>query len=250
MHRGGVRPVAAAVAALMLLSSCAAPRSGNTGASSGGDSCAAWLVAGALGGILTQGGKSNRSKAGGALVGAAAAYALCKAITSARYSVQQTKSEQQVREEYARTAGRPPPTVASVTGHALQVVQERGTDAKGKGVTLVNVRSDIVVLAGAQGSPRVEEQVALFAPDGKTRLGDIRKSAGSAGGGYGANTQITMPDGLDDGQYEIKHVVLLDGVAKSERTARFNYVAGTSIPGQGTSIASGAGTAGALAGSG
>ena len=250
MRRCRVRPVAAAVAALMLLSSCAAPRGSGAGASGGGDSCAAWLVAGALGGILTQGGKSNRSKAGGALVGAAAAYALCKAIGSARYSVQQTKSERQVQEEYARTAGRPPPAASTVTGHALQVGQERGTDAKGKGVTFVNVRSDIVVLAGAQGSPRVEEQVALFAPDGKTRLGDIRKSAGSAGGGYGANTQITMPDGLDDGQYEIKHVVLLDGVPKSERTARFNYVAGSWVPGQGSTTASGVGASCALAVSG
>ena len=61
----------------------------------------------------------------------------------------------------------------------------------------------------------------------KTKLGDIRKTAGTSAGGYGAVTQITMPDGLEDGQYEIRHMVLLDGAAKSERIARFSYVAGS-----------------------
>lgn len=220
------------VAVAGLLTACATPKGdGSAGTAGGGsgDSCGTWLAVGAIGGLLTQGGKSKGSKAGGALVGGAAAFALCKAITSAKYSVQQTKSEQQVKDEYARTAGKPAPTVPTVTAHGLQVNQQRGKDAKGKGVTLVNVRSDISVVGGGQGSPRVEEQVVLLAPDGKTKLGDIKKTAGSAGGGYGANTQITMPDGLDDGQYEIKHVVLLDSAAKSERTARFSYVAGLPV---------------------
>jgi predicted small secreted protein len=216
------------VAVAVLLTACATPRGDGSAGTAGGsssDSCVTWLVAGAIGGLLTQGGKSKGNKAGGALVGGAAAYGLCKAITSAKYTVQQTKSEQQVKEEYTRTAGKPAPNVPTVTAHELQVNQERGKDAKGKGVTLVNVRSNINVVGGGQGSPRVEEQVVLLAPDGKTKLGDIKKTAGSAGGGYGANTQITMPDGLDDGQYEIRHVVLLDNAAKSERTARFSYVA-------------------------
>ena len=217
------------VAGAVLLTACASPRgdgSASTAGANSGDTCFVWLGAGALAGLLTQGGKSKASKAGGALVGGAAAYALCKAITSAKYSVQQTKSEQQVKDEYTRTAGKPVPTVPTVTAHGLQVNEERGQDAKGKGVTLVNVRSQINVVGGGQGSPRVQEQVVLLAPDGKTKLGDITKTAGTAAGGYGANTQITMPDGLDDGQYEIRHVVLLDGAAKSERTARFSYVAG------------------------
>ena len=220
------------VAVAALLTGCATPKGdGSAGTAGGGsgDNCGTWLVVGAIGGLLTQGGKSKGSKASGALVGGAAAFALCKAITSAKYSVQQTKSEQQVKEEYTRTAGKPAPTVPTVTAHGLQINQDRGKDAQGKGVTLVNVRSDISVVGGGQGSPRVEEQVVLLAPDGKTKLGDIKKTAGTTGGGYGANTQITMPDGLDDGQYEIRHVVLLDSAAKSERTARFSYVAGLPV---------------------
>lgn len=233
MFKCRFRLTSSLVAVAVLLAACAAPRGGGTSTAGGssGDSCGAWLVVGAIGGLLTQGGKSKGSKAGGALVGGAAAYALCKAITNAQYSVQQTKSEQQVRDEYMRTAGKPAPAVPTVTAHGLQVNQERGKDAKGKGVTLVNVRSDINVLGGGQGSPRVEEQVVLMAPDGKTKLGDIKKTAGTTGGGYGANTQITMPDGLDDGQYEVRHVVLLDGLAKSERVARFNYLAGLPVRG-------------------
>lgn len=233
MFKPRFRLTGSLVAVAVLLAACAAPRGSGTSTAgdSEGDSCAAWLIVGAIGGLLTQGGKSGGSKAGGALVGGAAAYAACKAIASAKYSVQQTQSEQQVRQEYMRTAGKPAPAVPTVTAHGLQVNQERGKDAKGKGVTIVNVRSDIHVLGGGQVSPRVEEQVVLLAPDGKTRLGDIKKTAGTTGGAYGANTQITMPDGLDDGKYEVRHVVLLDGQAKSERIARFVYVAGVPVRG-------------------
>lgn len=223
------------LAVALLLAACAAPRGGSapreTGSAGGdsGDNCGSWLVVGAIGGIFSQGGKGTRDKVGGGLIGGAAAYALCKAITSAKYSVQQTKTEQQVRDEYLRTAGRTPPTTPTVAAHGIQVKQERGRDARGRGVTLVNVRSDISVVAGGQSTPRVEEQVVLIAPDGKTRLGDIKKTAGSTGGAYGATTQITMPDGLEDGQYEIRHIVLLDNAAKSERTARFSYVAGAPV---------------------
>jgi hypothetical protein len=229
MTNPSLSAVASAVALAMLLSGCAAPR-GPGGASAGGadsDNCGTWLVVGAIGGLLAQSGKSKGGKAAGALTGAAAAYALCKAISSAKYSVQQTKSEQQAREEYVRASGRAVPAAPTVTSHGLSVNQARGRDPKGASVTFVNVRSDISVVSGAPGSTRVEEQVVLMAPDGRTKLGDIRKTAGTSAGGYGAVTQITMPDGLEDGQYEIRHMVLLDGAAKSERIARFSYVAGS-----------------------
>lgn len=222
---------ASAVALALLLSGCATPR-GPDGTSAGAadsDSCGTWLVVGAIGGLLAQGGKSKGGKAAGALTGAAAAYALCKAISNAKYSVQQTKSEQQAREEYVRAYGRAVPAAPTVASHGLFVNQARGRDPKGSSVTFVNVSSNISVVSGAPGSTRVEEQVVLMAPDGKTKLGNIRKTAGTSAGGYGAVTQITMPDGLEDGQYEIRHMVLLDGAAKSERIARFSYVAGLPV---------------------
>jgi hypothetical protein len=121
------------------------------------------------------------------------------------------------------------PAAPTVAAHGLSVNQARGRDQKGASVTVVRVRSDISVVSGAPSSPRVEEQVVLMAPDGKTKLGDIRKTAGTSAGGYGAVTEITMPDGLEDGQYEIRHMVLLDGAARSERVARFSYVAGAPV---------------------
>ena len=213
----------------LLLAACATPPGDGSVNAGSGDNCGTWLVVGAVGGLLTQGGKSKGSKAGGALVGGAAAYALCKAVSSAQYAVTQTKSEQQVRDEYTRTVGRPVPVAPTVTAHGLRVDQARSRDAQGKGVTLVNVRSEINVVGGVPPSPHVQERTVLVSPDGKTELGDTTKTAGTTAGGYGAATQIRMPDGLEDGQYAIRHVVLLDGAARSERTARFSYLAGLPV---------------------
>lgn len=215
-------------AIVVILSACAIPNGGSEGApgsSSVGRSCSYWAGAGLVAGWSSKQDKKAGRKSEGAVVGASDAFLLCTALSTSRYSVQQTRSEQQVKDAYLRVYGKAAPTVPTVIGHALHIFQERGQDAAGKSITLVNVRSDIHIVGGSQVALHVQEQLEVIGPDGTTKIGENVKTASMLAGGYATTTRIEIPDGLHDGQFQIGDIVILDGQAKSARKVGFNYVA-------------------------
>jgi hypothetical protein len=214
--------IAPAIAALAL-ASCATQGDGTGGLSTGdffSGNCNPLLLGGigaAAGALL--GGRDRR--AAGAAIGASVGALACMAYN---YQTRQTKSAQQVTEEYKAANNGAVPTVATVTRFNTQVSPQEAVHA-GNAVVVV---SQIDVVPGTNDPrPKVESQVALYEPGGKETL-NARKPANEKpdGGGFETSFRFTLPDGVPQGVYPVKSQVLVNGQPAAASETRFQVVVG------------------------
>ena len=179
------------------------------------------IVTGVIGGLLGAliGGRSSRGA--GAAIGAGVGALACMAYN---YSTSQTKSSQQVENEYKAANNGVLPTAATVTRFDAQVNPNDNVQAG----TAVDVKSQIEVVPGANDpQPKVEQEIALFAPDGK-QTATARKPANSTpgGGGFETNFKFTMPQGVPQGVYPVKSQVYVNNEPAANTETRFQVVVG------------------------
>ena len=221
----------AAVSTLLAvaLASAAIPRSGMTAAAGdmfSGD-CNP-LVTGVIGGVIGAliGGRSSRGA--GAAIGAGVGALACMAYN---YSTSQTKSSQQVENEYKAANSGTLPTATTVTRFDANVNPNANVQAG----TAVDVMSQIEVVPGTNDpAPVVEQEIALFAPDG-TQTATARKPAAQTpgGGAFETNFKFTMPQGVPQGIYPVKSRVYVNNEPAANTETRFQVVLGP----QGTVVA-------------
>jgi hypothetical protein len=216
------RTIAAATVAAFAFASIAVP-SNSIGASAGdmfsGD-CNP-IVTGVIGGLLGAlvGGRSHRG--GGAAIGAGVGALACMAYN---YTTSQTKSAQQVETEYKAANNGTLPAAATVTRFNAQVNPNDNVQSG----TAVDVKSQIEVVPGTNDpQPKVEQEIALYAPDGK-ETAKARKPAAQSpgGGGFETNFKFTMPQGVPQGVYPVKSQVYVNNEPAANTETRFQVVIG------------------------
>lgn len=217
------RTIIAAALAALVLGDFAAPREATAAAEDffGGD-CNP-LIGGAAGAVLGAllGGGRNRVR--GAAIGAGVGALACVAYN---YSTKQTKSSQQVTEEYKAANNGSLPPATTVTRFDAKVAPTASVQAG----SAIDVASTIEVVPGANDPrPKVEQQIALYGPDGK-ETGNARKPANETpgGGAFETSFRFTMPQGVPQGVYPVKSQVFVNGEPAANTETKFQVVVGPS----------------------
>ena len=176
------------------------------------------LIAGGIGAALgaLAGGSKNRGS--GAAAGAAIGALACVAYN---YYTKQTKTAQQVSDEYKAKNRGTLPAAATVTRFNVQVAPT----AKVQAGNAVNVASNIEVVPGKNNpKPNVEQEITLFSPDG-AQAGKARKPASEAGGGgFETSFKFSLPQGVPQGVYPVKSQLYVDGKPAAGTDTRFQVV--------------------------
>ena len=216
------RTAAAVTAVAFTLASVGMPRE-SVGASAGdvfsGD-CNP-IVTGVIGGLLGALVGGSRHRGGGAAIGAGVGALACMAYN---YTTSQTKTSQQVETEYKAANNGTLPPAATVTRFNAQVNPNDNVQSG----TAVDVKSQIEVVPGANDpQPKVEQEIALFAPDGK-ETAKARKPANQTpgGGAFETNFKFTMPQGVPQGVYPVKTQVYVNNEPAANTETRFQVVVG------------------------
>src|SRR4051812_16739728 len=172
---------------------------------------------GAAIGALAGGGKNRGT---GAAAGAAIGALACVAYN---YYARQTKTSQQVTDEYKAKNKGTLPASATVTRFNVQVAPT----AKVQAGNAVNVASNIEVVPGTGNpTPSIEQEITLFSPDG-AQAGKARKPANQAGTGGGAfetSFKFSLPQGVPQGIYPVKSQLYVDGKPAAGTDTRFQVV--------------------------
>jgi hypothetical protein len=177
------------------------------------------LIAGGIGAAIgaLAGGSKNRGT--GAAAGAAIGALACVAYN---YATKQTKTAQQVSDEYkAKNRGNLPAN-ATVTRFNVQVAPTSKVQAG----NAISVASNIEVVPGTSNpSPTVEQEITLFSPDG-SQAGKARKPASQAAGGGAFETafKFSLPQGVPQGVYPVKSQLYVDGKPLAGTDTRFQVV--------------------------
>jgi hypothetical protein len=192
--------VGAGLAAALALVACAG--SGGKGGS-GGDCnpLVGALVGGAVGAALG----SDRHKGAAAAIGAGVGAMACVAYN---YKTRQTRSAEQVSDDYLRRNPALPPT-PTVTAYRTE--STRPSAAGGEDVT---VTSNIEVVPGTREPLReLREEFAVLDPDGveRSHIVKVPAPAGSKGGAYVSTLQFTFPKGVPAGAYQVQSRLFVNG---------------------------------------
>src|SRR6478672_8014378 len=197
--RFGCKP-AAVLAAVALAGGCATQQ--------GGSAPAADTLSGDCNPLVTGG------------IGAAIGALACVAYN---YYAKQTKTSQQVTDEYKAKNKGTLPASATVTRFNVQVAPT----AKVQAGNAVDVASNIEVVPGTSNpQPNVEQEITLFSPDG-AQAGKARKPANQAGTGGGAfetSFKFSLPQGVPQGVYPVKSQLYVDGKPAAGTDTRFQVV--------------------------
>lgn len=194
---GPLRWIAVAAAALALLTGCATRGGGE-------DPCnpvVGAVVGGAIGAVL--GGDRHRTR--GAALGAGLGALACVALN---YNSRQTRSAEQVGDDYRRKTGALPPAPV-VSAYSMQAA--RSSARAGEEVT---VTSNIEVVPGRdEPLKELREEFAIVDPGGveRSRLTKTPAPAGSQGGGYVSTLQFTFPRGVPPGAYQVQSRLFVNG---------------------------------------
>lgn len=178
------------------------------------------LITGGIGAAIgaLAGGSKNRGT--GAAAGAAIGALACVAYN---YYAKQTKTAQQVTDEYKAKNKGTLPASATVTRFNVQVAPT----AKVQAGNAVNVASNIEVVPGTSNpKPNVEQEITLFSPDG-AQAGKARKPAsvaGAGGGGFETSFKFSLPQGVPQGVYPVKSQLYVDGKPVAGTDTRFQVV--------------------------
>jgi hypothetical protein len=163
---------------------------------------AAAVIGAIMGGLL--GGGKNRL--GGAVIGAGIASLACTAFN---YQTAQTKTSQQVQDDYKTQNGGQLPEQLVVTHYETKIAPSAQVRPGAK----TTLNSYIEVVNSANGAiPTIEEEVALFDPDGKqvTKTRKVVNQNGDAGA-FNSSFSFTLPEGVKQGVYPVKTAVFLNG---------------------------------------
>lgn len=171
-------------------------------------------IGAALGALI--GGKGDRVT--GAAVGAAVGALACVAFN---HHSEQVKTAKQVDDDYRRAhGGKLPeqPTVVRYTSTFDPASIKAGSEAK---------LTSYIEVAGGRNSaaPLVEEEIALYKPDG----GLVRKAkkpvAEQATAGAFKNTfTIPMPEGVPQGDYKVTTSLYVDGIVVDTNDSQLQVV--------------------------
>ena len=214
----------AIIAAAALAAGCATGQGGGGGSEPTGDVLSGEcnpLVTGGIGAAIGAiiGGNKNRGQ--GAAAGAAIGALACVAYN---YYTKQTKTAQQVTNEYKAANKGTVPTTATVTKFNAHVAPTATVQA-GKTVT---VASNIEVVPGTSNPrPSVEQEIALYSPDG-AQAGKARKPASqtAGGGAFETSFRFSLPQGVPQGVYPVKSQLYVDGKPVAGADTRFQVVVG------------------------
>ena len=214
------RKPAAVLAAVALAGGCATQQGGSAPAADTFSGDCNPLVTGGIGAAIgaLAGGSKNRGT--GAAAGAAIGALACVAYN---YYAKQTKTAQQVTNEYKAKNKGALPAGATVTRFNVQVAPT----AKVQAGNAVNVASNIEVVPGTGNpSPSIEQEITLFSPDG-AQAGKARKpasEAGAGGGGFETSFKFSLPQGVPQGVYPVKSQLFVDGKPAAGTDTRFQVV--------------------------
>jgi len=188
-----------AAATTVLLTACA------TRANRADDPCnpvVGAVVGGAVGAIL--GGDRHRGR--GAAIGAGVGALACLAVN---YNSRQTRTAEQVGDDYRRrTNGElpPAPLIAAYSTQAARASARPGED--------VTVTSNIEVVPGRnEPLKELREEFVILDPKGveRSKLEKTPAPAGSRGGAYVSTLQFTFPQGVPPGAYRVQSRLYVNG---------------------------------------
>ena len=177
------------------------------------------LVTGGIGAAIGAIAGGSKRRGEGAAAGAAIGALACVAYN---YYTKQTKTSEQVTSEYKAKNKGTLPASATVTRFNAQVAPTSKVQA-GNAIT---VASNIEVVPGTSNPrPAVEQEIALYGPDG-AQAGKARKPASeSAGGGaFETSFKFSLPQGVPQGVYPVKSQVYVDGKPAAGADTRFQVV--------------------------
>jgi hypothetical protein len=160
------------------------------------------VVGGVAGALL--GGDRHRTK--GALLGAGLGTLACVAYN---YQASQTKTAQQVGDEYRKANDNQLPPAPLVTAYRTET-----TRPTAKGGEEVTVRSNIEVVPGAKEPLReLREEFVVVDPKGveRSKIAKTPAPAGAGGGAYVSTLQFTFPQGVPPGEYQVQSRLFVNG---------------------------------------
>jgi hypothetical protein len=198
------RLLALAVAVSLAVAGCAAPGPDGKVDAAQGFECNPALAAGlgaVVGGLLGKGTNTLRAAAIGSGIGALACVAL-------NYQAQQVKSAKQVQDEYKAAHRGTLPEQATLVRYDTTF-----SPSSLRGGQKAQTASYIEVAAGTRDmSPKVEEELTLYKPDGSV-LQSVRKpvSPTNGSGAFKGGFSIPLPEGVPQGVYPIKTALYLNG---------------------------------------
>jgi hypothetical protein len=123
--------------------------------------------------------------------------------------LRQTRSAQQVGDEYRARNNSPLPPAPLVTTYRTQAA--RATARGGEDVT---VTSTIEVVPGRdEPLKELREEFAIVDPNGveRSKLAKTPAPAGSGGGAYVSTMQFTFPAGVPPGAYQVQSRLYVNG---------------------------------------
>jgi len=189
------------VAAAALLSACAAPRGGG-----GSDDPCNPVVGAVVGGALGALAGGDRHRARGAAIGAGLGALACIAVN---YNSRQTRSAEQVGEDFRLRTGGELPANPVVTAYSVQAAR---TDARAGDE--VSLASAIEVVPGRiEPLKELREDFVIVDPNGveRSRLTKTPAPAGSRGGAFVSTLQFTFPKGVPAGTYQVQSRLFVNG---------------------------------------
>lgn len=160
------------------------------------------VIGGVAGALI--GGDRHRTR--GALLGAGLGALACVAYN---YEASQTRTAQQVGDEYRKANNNQLPPAPVVTAYRTETT--RPTARGGDDVT---VRSNIEVVPGAKEPVReLREEFVIVDPKGveRSKIAKTPAPAGAGGGAYVSTLQFTFPQGIPPGEYKVQSRLYVNG---------------------------------------
>lgn len=160
------------------------------------------VIGGVAGAVI--GGDRHRTK--GALLGAGLGALACVAYN---YQASQTKTAQQIGDEYRKANNNQLPPAPVVTAYRTET-----TRPTAKGGDEVTVRSNIEVVPGAKEPLReLREEFVVVDPKGveRSKIAKTPAPAGAGGGAYVSTLQFTFPQGVPPGEYKVQSRLYVNG---------------------------------------
>jgi outer membrane lipoprotein SlyB len=214
----GLRTLALATATALLATACA-----TKGGAAADDPCnpvVGAVVGGAVGALIGGDKHRTRSVAIGAGLGALA----CMAVN---YNSRQTRSAEQVGDDYRRRNGELPPAPV-VTAYSVQ--SARNSARAGEDVT---VTSSIEVVPGrSEPLKELREEFVILDPKGveRSKLAKTPAPTGSRGGAYVSTLQFTFPQGVPPGAYQVQSRLFVNGKPAQTSAVSIQVAAAAALP--------------------
>ena len=148
------------------------------------------------------------------------------------YESEQTKSEEEVLEEFEKENGTAP-RMATVSSYRSSMSPGNSASAGEK----ITIKSVIEIVPGTDGrAAKIEERLTIFDnEDNSLVLKTMTKQAGKRSGGeFHSEFSFSLPEGMPQGVYPIRTTVLLNGELSRDRNYDLQLVQRLPAPGQGS----------------